>query len=292
MNFKLFSLSLIGAIVLIQSGMVAMYSATPAAFRSARGYRFQAPVTSTSSLKNEGGWSSGLEYMMNPQANPFNPQAQIPTATLQPEVLQSIANQPLTANQLSIVNQPSSLTPWVSMNSLKPYQNYNRMLLISAQRFVQKFFADLNNLDSMYLAGILEFEEYHLNRRALLYRKLQLLRDLSSQLGAEDFEKISTIKNLQDFLNASLDSEDIIFEGFPEEKRTENRRRFEKMLKDLQLKQEAEQLDEELGRGIPVENPYEQVKQDIKNQFTRGAKIGAVGAGTLYGLKKYQKVNN
>ncbi|MBP6892447.1 hypothetical protein KBB68_02590 [Candidatus Babeliales bacterium] len=349
MNFKLFFLQIMSVFVLTQSGIYAMYSATPAAYRSFGGARFKAPAIQTSgvkdSLNREVGWGSRLEYLMNPQANPYNPQAKIPTATLQPETLQLVANQPrelqLVANQprelqlvgnqprevqlvgnqpreLQLVaNQPRELqlvgnqprevqlvtnqprgvmaVPAASMNfSVIPYQNYRYPVLnVSTQNFVQRLFAELNNLDAMYATiDILKPEEYHLKRRALLSERLQELNFLKGQLDSNDVKGQSTLLNMQTFIQASLDVENYMIKEYPARRRRAESDQREKRIRQIFLNREAEQLDKELSSGMPVENPYEQVRQDFKNQFTRGAKIGAAGAGTLYGLKKYKEANN
>lgn len=295
MKYKLLGLQLLGVLVLMQSALQAMYSATPAAYRSFGGARFQAPATPTSSLNREGGWGSRLEYLMNPQANPYNPQTQIPRATLKPEIVKSIANRPVSA-VTSWVSPESAVTPWVSMNSATmPYQNYNQMALFTpAQDFVQTFFEQLNELDALYAAvDILKSEEYHLKRHEFLNGKLNELNMLHDQLDENDIQGRSSVLKMQNWLIAALENEDFILKNLPKMKeRAENRKRLEKEFAQDRLNREAQELDEEVGRGIPVENPYAKVKQDFKNQFTRGAKIGAVGAGTLYGLQKYKKANN
>lgn len=282
MKFKLF-FRFMSVAMLIQSAAFAAYSATTPAFRSF-GTRFQAPVTSKSSLNEGSTWSGRLDRMMNSSNDPYK-NLKTPQATLQKEALNSVVAAP----------QEAYVAPMVSMNSFAmPYVS-NDFMYQSAPvvDFAQQLFAELNTLDAVYEGlDTLESELYHAKRRNFLHFKLAELRALSDQMDEKDFKGQNSVATMQNFLNAALEHENFMLRNIPAmKKRAENRKRAEQARRTYELNREAQELDEELSSGMPVENPYGKVKQDVKNQFTRGAKIGAAGAGTLYGLKKHQEMN-
>lgn len=283
MKFKLL-LSAIYVGLTMQSAVWAAYSA-PA--RSAESRSFK----QISDKYGDVGWSSRLERLMNPQYFQAAPALAAPQATVQPEVL----------NSLMVVPQESAIVPSVSMNSMVPFKN-NRVLAKQyvgnfnpLRGYVTRFFEALDDFDNRsenILLKVLNAELFHEKRKEFLISKFQETEALRQLLDDRDVENINYVDRLQNVIVDAIEAEDFMIRNPEMKKRQEeHRQRAAKAYQDF-LDFEAEKLDEELTAGIPVENPYEQVKQDVKNQFTRGAKIGAIGAGTLYGLQKYKKANN
>ncbi len=249
-------LQLMNLLMFMQSGVLMTASAGMA--RVSRVPKYNA--SSWRSSLRSGSNRSGLEYAMNPQYNPYNQQVNTSTkAMLNPSIL----------NEIVVAPSEKFMVPYVSMkSSLMPFQDNWRIMKMFKNDLLDK----LNQIDETreYVLP----QQYHRNKIAFLKSKQKDLNTFANGLELEDFQSQRSVENMKEFIAAVLEFEVI------------------KLRESLRNYQPKEFDEEDFNYGMPVENPYEEVKSDVKGQFYRGAKFGAVGAGALYGLKKYQEAND
>jgi hypothetical protein len=330
MKFNQF-LQLISLFALIQSANFTVASANLA--RAGR-------LPARPSLKDGSGWGSKLQYAMNPQYNPYNPESEVPLAKLNSQLFNEIVVAPTESEMVSTQavrpsqmqnlfntvqknsdygrnygtkyasTQWASLKPntrwvqenllqmnpsvapevdsWVSMNSSKMPALPTSESLMQAHlsnsdliRFFKNQLLDkLSTLDNARFD--LDPQAYHRNRIALLRSHQDFLNRFDNFVDLNDFKTRKSIGNLRDFIQSSLQYEEAILQ-----------KKLNEELRGYQALSGLQGYDQrDFDSGMPVQDPYRQVKQDVKGQFYRAGAAGAVGAGTLYGLKKYRTANN
>lgn len=326
MNFRMFFLQLISVLFMTQIDIFTMYSASPVALRSFRTMPAASGFTlrNDGSMGNvQEGWASRLERMMNPQG--FNVgrsvDNQLPQAVLNPSVFKDVIPLSNTSIQSSQSNSVASGNSEGAayLKSLRADPNFvasmlknmnqaalNRGSVGISPEFDADKFATLINKNyleqlKVKMAETLLFEDFHqrlmfeaqnlstlTDRDAVQWyiMKNEELNQLVNNFEYYDISLQKKVASLQNSIALRIDSLQMVIE-------------FEENMKaSAQADKEAAEnrayirngfgLPSEEGQ-IPVEAPYEQVKQDVKGQFYRGAALGGVGAGTLYGLQKRNK---
>ena len=307
MNLKLSGLFLVTCAFMVQSVMFAAFSSTTPALRafgrpSQLNRSFvRIPVPESTQTKDLR-WAGNLEAKMNPDLyhkimqgakNSEASVVELSDISNSPVVLQNnlVAIQP---NMNSLMETIPSVDQLVLIAQLPLEQALN---MLNARMY--KFDQNIENIrayrrylsqnvsfnirdlmdskDSQFkIRNLINVDTYIL-KKALQERSL--IEPIVENIDVYDFEiqqRIILYKDGLDFLIK-----------FVSQVIDDNEQLLQKVSNAENVKYQnysGQHLDE-LG-DVPVEDPYEKVKEDVKNQFIKSGKIAAVGAGTLYGLKK------
>ncbi len=254
MKFKLFFLQFLTIFVLMQSMVFAAYSRTPAALKS-----FRSGASGRSFQPNSQAPATEQTYQGSSWGSRLeqmmNPQARV----FNPEgIMPQATLNPHVVNSVMQTPQANFMVPQSTM--VAPFVSMN-----DVSYMVQNFRAELyrqwksfvTDFKALSEKSTLEQLDHYKSERDFLNTKKEQLRDFKAQFDQNDIFNLDRLEQLESMLDAVILDRDFTIQEL--EAQAENAKTYD---------------------------------QNTKNRFYKPAVIGAVGAGTLYGLKKYQKMNN
>lgn len=279
------SLRLLSICFLLQASLNGMYSSTTPVFRSfPHGLKqFNANLSdnpnSSNLVKESGTFSSRMERRMNAGNSPALQKKEpiIPEIKLHPEDLQVAVK--------SVKNNLQDSSRWVSMNpsvhGIDPLNNPNLYLYVDDNNLtfplqvvdpVQNFKLVLYNEWNDFMPELQKIAEKSLKDQLMFYElernflraKKEQLNNLKHQYDPDDRLNLDNLVLLENLLVLVIAD------------------------RDLRIEELLAQIEEEHVKAKMYADQFSDKKN--KNRFYSGVNIG-VGAGTLYGLKKYQEGN-
>jgi hypothetical protein len=274
MNFKSFSWQFLSLVLFMQPSLFSMAATSPALGYARTGTGYAAK--GLKSLKPDSTFGSNLWSQMS-QGSPKA--VEIPQTKVNPKMLQaavqSTALVPVKSSMMLSQFNPDMLTfsPYASIpmfprSALRPQLGVDILHEIREKVSSMRLHTDIDDL-------------------ALLNRSYQKLVDTLKFEKNYDPETVEAMQDLKKYVEMLMDFTRKNIE-FEERSRLREQSR-ENAQRTAYAKADGTFIPAEEGQ-IPVENPYQEFKQDARGQFWSGAKLGAAGAGTVYALKnKYDQ---
>lgn len=294
MNLKLVCLSLISVFFSIPTVVFAMYSATPGALKAFQRIPGSAPKVYSRPSNFEESWAGKLEQRMNPGAfeNVFN-EAALPQATINPALLNEVVTTPVTSIVPVTSRTPNFIQLTQNPNFVAPmfYGGLNPTIVQHSLAYFRTKFLE-NALVENFFQGLLsEGKVLALDNDPATLRwfvmKNQELNELIDSFVLYDAATQEKVLMVQQFLTTTMNllQDRITWQEKMQARDKDFQAGLQHIREIAQAKKEGKFIPAEEGQ-IPVENPYDQFKEDVKGQFYHGAKLGGIGAGTVYGLHK------
>ncbi len=304
MSFKLLKFQVIILTVFTQSTIFAAFSSTAPALRgfNARLNQntskfFKKPVPASTQTQDLA-WAHNLSVNMNPKVYSDTIQSAQNSVLPSTQSFQESMN-PVALQDSLVVIQPNMINEMLFIQKLDlinelPVEEALYLLEMKMILFDQR-------MKNMFQYGhyVLETPNYDINALIdvntyvlkVLLKERKWLEPMVEHLANYDTKIQQRIIGYKAWLDLYIKIQsDVINDN--EKLLTSQQRTYDKQWSNKHFESHdstyQDQNSDDFG-SIPVEDPYAKVKEDVKSQFKRGAKIAAAGAGTLYGLDKLKQ---
>lgn len=305
MNFKLSKFQVIILTVFTQSTIFAAFSSTAPALRGFNARlnqntsKFFKKSVPASTQTQDLAWAHNLSVNMNPKVYSDTIQSAQDSVLLSTQSFQESMN-PVALQDSLVVIQPNMINDMLFIQKLDlinelPVEEALYLLEMKMILFDQ-------SMKNMFQYGhyILKTPNYDIN--ALIDLNTYILKELEKErkwlqpmvehLASYDAKIQQRIIGYKAWLDLLTTTQSNVIDNNERLLAIQEQKTYDKQWSDKHFESNASTYQDKNSNdfgSIPVEDPYEKVKEDVKNQFKRGAKIAAVGASTLYGLDKLKQ---